>query len=558
MRPWQLIRRAPRPVWIITALFALVLAAWSVLAPLYHAADEPNHADAVMRLVEGKGWPSSETARVTDQGVGATAASPYGTRQRPLTLNTAPLAASAAPGRDDRPTWKQLQALPGTSGRLTQQITQHPPGYYWYEAVILKIGGATGWRWDIAVSAMRLLSALLVVWLPLLSWATAWRMTGSKLAGIAASIVPLAVPELTHVGSSVNNDNLVTLAGAATLLGVACVLRGDRSRSTALWIGGWLAIALWAKAFGLVLVPLVIGVYALAWFLERRREAPDRGRSAAVALALSAGVGIALGCWWYVVNEVRYGSTQPGVPGFPPGTNLGNDHAALARYLSQGVLTRWWGSLGWFEVTLPWRLVIVATIAVGALGIVALLKGRRRRLSLLLLLWPTVLTYALVFASTVHYYHSTHHIRGLAGRYLFIGFTGVAALVGIGCAGLPARLARWTPLALLIGALGMQAEAAHLAINKWWRPAGGTLRQAWDALSAWSTWPVGVLWAGVAALVLLVLLALATTLVVGLRSPDDAPSDASTDTPAEPPAPSADPSDDAERAAQPVPTPGSA
>lgn len=550
LRPWQLIRHAPGPVWVITALFALLLAAWSVLAPLYHAADEPNHADAVMRLVEGKGWPSSETARVTDQGVGATAASPYGTKARPLTLDTAPLTASSAPGRDHRPTWKQLQALPGTSGRLTQQITQHPPGYYWYEAVILKIGGATGWRWDIAVSVMRLLSALLVVWLPLLSWATAWRMTGNRLAGIAASVVPLAVPELTHVGSTVNNDNLVTLAGAATLLGVACVLRGDRSRSTALWIGGWLAIALWAKAFGLVLVPLVIGVYAVPWFLDRRREAPGRGRSAAVALAISAGLGIALGCWWYVVNEVRYGATQPGVPGFPPGTNLGNDHAALARYLSQGVLTRWWGSLGWFEVTLPWRLVIVATIAAGALGIVALRRGAGRRIGLLLLLWPTVVTYLLVLASTLHYYHSTHHIRGLAGRYLFIGFTGVAALVGIGCAALPSRLARWTPLALLIGALGMQAEAAHLAINKWWRPVGGSLRQAWDALSAWSTWPVGVLWAGVAALILLVLLALAATLLVGLRgAPSDAPLG-----PGPPPEPA---SMDADRAAQPVPTPGS-
>ena len=377
LRPWQLIRHAPGPVWVITALFALVLAAWSVLAPLYHAADEPNHADAVMRLVEGKGWPSSETARVTDQGVGATAASPYGTRARPLTLDTAPLAASAAPGREARPTWKQLQALPGTSGRLTQQITQQPPGYYWYEAVVLKIGGATGWRWDIAVSVMRLLSALLIIWLPLLSWATAWRMTGSRLAGIAASIVPLAVPELTHVGSTVNNDNLVTLAGAATLLGVACALRGDRCRSTALWTGLWLAIALWAKAFGLVLVPLVIGVYAIPWFFDRRRAAPDRGRGAAVALGWSAGVGIVLGCWWYVVNEVRYGSTQAGVPGFPPGTNLGNDHAALARYLSQGVLTRWWGSLGWFEVKLPWRLVIVATIVLGALGVLALWRGRR-------------------------------------------------------------------------------------------------------------------------------------------------------------------------------------
>jgi small subunit ribosomal protein S36 len=109
---------------------------------------------------------------------------------------------------------------------------------------------------------------------------------------------------------------------------------------------------------------------------------------------------------------------------------------------------------------------------------------------------------------------------------------------------------------LLVGALGIQAEAAHLAIDKWWRPVGGTLRQAWDALSAWSTWPVGVLWAGVCALGLFVLLALASTLLVGLGSPQDV--DDAEAGPPESPGPSENPSNGTERAAQPVPTPGSA
>ena len=530
--PWKLIRHAPRPVWLVTALFALILAGWSVLAPLYHAADEPNHADAVMRLVEGYGWPAPATARVTDQGVGAIAASPYGTKQQPLALTIKPIPAAAAPGRHDRPTWKELRALPDTSGKLLQQLTQHPPGYYWYEAVILRAAGATGWRWDIAVSTMRLLSALLVVWLPLLSWATAWRITGSRRAGIIASIVPLGVPELTHVGASVNNDNLVTLAGATVLLGVACALLGDRSRTTALWTGLWLAVALWAKAFGLVLVPLVFLAYLIPWGQERWRTRGARtgederrrlrhwrlDRLTGIALLLSAGIGIGLGCWYYVINEVRYGSTQPGVPGFPPGRYIDHQNVLFLRYLTQLMLGRWWGSMGWYEVSLPWRLVILATVVVAGISLVGLLRRRGRRIALLLLLWPTVLAYLLVVADVSHYYLTTHYVRGLSGRYLFVGFSGVAALVGAGCAALPRRLARWSPLAVLVGALAMQAEAVHLAINSWWRPVGGTLRQAWAAFSAWSTWPVGVLFTGLALLAIVTVWALVSFAVMGVQA----------------------------------------
>ncbi|MCW2545745.1 MAG: hypothetical protein JWN96_205, partial [Mycobacterium sp.] len=126
--PWQLLRRAPASVWAITALFAMVLACWSVLAPLYHAADEPNHADAVMRLEEGRGWPPATNSEVTDEGVGAIAASPFGRGNSRLSLSTLPVPASLAPARDARPKWQDLKAPPGTSGKLVQQIPEHPPG----------------------------------------------------------------------------------------------------------------------------------------------------------------------------------------------------------------------------------------------------------------------------------------------------------------------------------------------------------------------------------------------------------------------------------------------
>lgn len=533
LKPWQLIRRAPLPVWLVTGLFAMVLAGWSVLAPLYHAADEPNHADAVMHIEEGQGWTRSPVALVSNSGIGSVAASPFGRLSNRLGITNTPISASLAPGRHDRPTWEDLQAPPGTSGLQHQQTMQHPPGYYYYEGLLLRAGGAAGWRWDITVSTMRLLSALLIVWLPLLSWATAWRVTGSRLAGIAASIVPLGVPELAHVGATVNNDNLVTLAGAAALLGLAGAMTGDRSKSTALWTGLWTVVALWAKAFGLVLVPLVIGVYAMPWIREwwaahrpsrsspvdpeRRRRSWLPNRQTTILLALSGGVTIALGSWWYLVSEIRYGSSRPPVTDFPPGKFLGNAPDTFFHYATQAVLIRWWGSFGWYEINLPWRLVVVASIVLALLGIWALIRWQGRRWALLFLLWPTAASYAIVVAQATSNYLSSHYVSGLSGRYLFIGFTGVAAVVGAGCGALPPKLARWSPLVLLLLAIGMQLESLHRAVDHWWRPVGGTLRQAWTSFSAWSTWPVGALWTGIGLMVLFAVASLVALTALGWR-----------------------------------------
>ncbi len=539
--PWQLIRSAPKPVWAVTALFTLVLAVWSVLVPLYHAPDEPNHADAVMRIEEGRGWPSSLHSRVTDEGVGAIAQSPYGADGRRLRISYRAVPQSLAVPRDQRPKWEDLTALPGTHNQLLQQITQHPPGYYYYEGLTLRLGGAAGWRWDIAVSTMRLLSVLLVMWTPLLAWATAFRISGSRLAGICASIVPLAVPEFTHIGSTVNDDNLVTLAGAAALLGITCVALGDRRWSTAVWTGLWMAVALWAKAFGMVLLPLVVLAYLGPWaaarwktrsHLRRKRERdpeavhlglrawlPDRRTGTTLGVAL--GLALALGGWFYAINEIKYGHTSADVPGFPPGKDLTGQTVLFIRFLTQAMLARWWGSLGWFEANLPWRLVVVASVIFAALGSYALLKLRGRRFAMAVLLWPTVVTYLVVAATVTKYYLRTDHMRGLSGRYLFIGFTGIAALVGMGLGALPRKYARWAPLTLLLAGLGMQVEAGHLAVNRWWRPLNGTLRQAWDAFSAWSTWPVGVLYAGAVALLVALVVTLILLIRVGLRDVPD-------------------------------------
>ena len=77
---------------------------------------------------------------------------------------------------------------------------------------------------------MRLFNVMMLVPLPLLAWAAARRLHVGEAAAITASVVPLAVPQLLHIGSSINNDNLlVLLCSILAVLVAQCstVMTGD-------------------------------------------------------------------------------------------------------------------------------------------------------------------------------------------------------------------------------------------------------------------------------------------------------------------------------------------
>jgi hypothetical protein len=92
-----------------------------------------------------------------------------------------------------------------------------------------------------------------------------------------------------------------------------------------------------------------------------------------------------------------------------------------------------------------------------------------------------------VVEQALRYYERTHYYTGLSGRYVFVGFVGAAAAVGIGATRVPG-LRRWAPLLLLAGAAVLQAKEVRLSVLVWWQPPGGTLGQAWDAMLSWSPW----------------------------------------------------------------------
>jgi len=548
--PVRTLRDTPPTIWLITALFGLTLACWSVLAPQYHAADEPNHADAVMRLVEGQGWPHPGNVKVTPDGAAAILVSPFGAGGPRDTLTNGPIPASQAPPRDERPAWRDLAPANGPLGEV-QQIVQHPPLYYWTSALVLKaLPGAGGdLRWDVTIGLLRLISALLITPLPLLVHATARALGLGRRAATVAALFPLAVPQLTHVGSVVSNDGMLTLWGALVTLTVAHILRGDTSVRTAIWTGLFLGAGLLTKSLAIALIPLVGAAYLVGW---RRARSAARAADAAwappppedrpgadpasadtapfllgatypsaatgrarragagfpiVALAVAAVLTIAAGGWWWVVNVVRWHAFQPDTPGFPPGKKI-SGWSEFSKYVYHGTVGRFWGAFGWFEVNLPWNLTLSLTIAVGVLCVLGLVRapGRGARLDRALFISPTVILFLLMTDQAANHFRDTGYITGIAGRYLFAGLPALAVVIGAGTEAFGRRVARWAPAVVLVGAAVLQLYSARLALRHFWMPRGGGIHQAWASMSLWSPWPPEALWAA-GVLTLLVALA---------------------------------------------------
>ncbi|OAA24429.1 small subunit ribosomal protein S36 [Frankia sp. EI5c] len=572
-RPAALLRSVPLPIWLITALFGALLACWSVLVPQYHAPDEPNHVDAVMRLVQGAGWPHPGDAFVRPDGVGAIAASPYGTDEQPYDLHFAPIAENDATPRADRPEWdelgetRQADGEPQPPGDI-QQLVQHPPLYYLAGAVVLWAlpGDGDELRWDVTIGVLRLMSALMVMWLPLLAWAGAHRLSGgNRIAATCAALVPLAVPQLSHIGSSVNNDNLLALTAGLATVTIIYVLRGDTSLRTAAWTGTFIGLALLTKSLAIVLVPMAALAYVVAWLRARRDDravarCPDRrpqtgpgrpgrpGRPDRDAPFLLADTGlrtvpagatrvpwrqfllggllmVAFGGWWWIVNVVRYHTFQPETPNFPLGDDLGKDWGAYTDVLVNGTVLRWWGSFGWFEVSLPTLFVRPASVAVIVLFALAIVTARngRTRVNLLFLLWPTIGLFGLMTLQSALAFADHGHVSGISGRYLYGGLTALAIGVGLGATAFGRPASRVFPVLFFAAAAAAQWWSVKTVLAHFWEPPGGDLADAWEAMTAWSPWSpsaaVTTVWVG-AGLAVLVFASCLWTAVRG-AGPDD-------------------------------------
>lgn len=476
----------PRTVWLVTALFALLLVAYSLIFPAYRGPDEPQHVDLSLFVRERLAYPDVGDRFLAGSVEESMRVVRFGRDSRHLTEE-------AAPPRDERP---PLDDVEETGGGRINQMPQHPPLYYGGMAVgtatvdTLIPGDVTTRPFDRTVAMMRVLNALLIVPIPILAFLVVRRLGGSADAGVAAALVPVGIPQLLHIGSAVNNDNLLSLLfGVLTVL-VVGVARGRTSTWVALGVGGLAGAALLTKGFAFV-APFWIGA---AYLVAGWRT--GQWRRAGVNLAVAMGTLLAVGGWWWIRNAVVFGTVQPGVrllPDAPP--SFEPEALWWLRRFGAWIVERFWGWFGWFDVRMPLAAIVAGAVVVGVGVLAALVMRRRLRADIVLLLVPMVGIALIVAFGAYQSYARTGLTPAIQGRYLFPGVVGLAAGAGLGLSALTGTGRRWLPPALLGGGAAMHLVALRAVMPVYWGPtAPASVGDRLGAMLAWSPWPAALWW----------------------------------------------------------------
>lgn len=526
-------RAVPGVVWLIVLLHLAVMLAQTAVFPNVRSPDERQHVDLVLQVRQGDAWPwpGPGTAYVT-QGVTAGGFVEADSLDGPQHLADR----DDVPPRGERPSYLTAggsatltaQGPDGHEAPVFNQLVQHPPLYYLLGAGV--VGLVPGWQ-DAPLDQVWLLlrwwNALLALPLPLLLFATARRMRLPEPLPVAAALAPLAVPELTHLESAVNNDNLLVILGACATLLVTRVLTGDLTRRTALLLGLVSSLALLTKGFALMFPAWILLAYLVAAWRHR-----GRGRSAATSLLVVAVVTVP-GIAWWVRNVVVHGMLQPhGTHATPP--DLTPVHG-----WSDGGLT-WLGRFAERMVTLffvqdhaaarahdaSWWAARVALVLVVA-GIAAALARRPvPRLDALVLLFPVPALAGIVARGSWEQFAAFGDLGAAQqGRYLYTGLVGLLVVALAGAAVLRPRWRRAVPAALLVLAGGMHLAYQYDVWRLYWWPAHGpgALGSALTAVGHWYPFPAVVLGAVVAVgTVLAVAVAVSVARTVVVPPPDDA------------------------------------
>ncbi|SDZ63922.1 Dolichyl-phosphate-mannose-protein mannosyltransferase [Asanoa ishikariensis] len=500
-------RAVPGLVWLILVLHVAVVLWQTAMFPNFRSPDERQHVDLIVAVERGAAWPWPDpgTLAVTE-GSGAGGFTKSNRIDGPLRLADHPL-----PSRGDRPSYVSHGGNTRDPDQPANQLIQHPPLYYVAGGAALAL--VPGWDkipFDLTYLVLRWWNVLFAALLPLILWAVARRLRLPEPIPVVAALVPLAIPELTHTESAVNNDNLLVLLFAVLTFLVVRVLTGDTTRRTALAIGAVGSLALLTKGFAL-LVPI--------WVVVAYATVAIRRRSPRVLLTLGVALLATLpGLAWWVRNRIVYGSVQPHgrfteVPTLTATHSFGDGGLTwLARLLERmNTLFFVHDQTGDRLHHWPWKLAILAALVVAAGIVLTLVLGAVPRTTALVLLVPVVGLLAIVAKGSYEQWAATQTYAGMQGRYLYGGLVGLAVVAVAAASRLPDRWRRATPLAVLLGAVVMQAVYFGYTLDLFWTPADGNRLAAFRAIFDWYAMPPVVL-----ALVVLVAVAALVWLLVAM------------------------------------------
>jgi 4-amino-4-deoxy-L-arabinose transferase-like glycosyltransferase len=520
-------------VWLIVLLHLAVMLGQTAVFPNVRSPDERQHVDLILQVRQGDAWPwpGPGTTYVT-QGVTAGGFVETDSLDGPLHLADR----QDLPPRGERPSYLDAggtatltaQEPDAVVAPVFNQLVQHPPLYYLLGAGVVAL--VPDWQdapLDQVWLMLRWWNALLALPLPLLLFAAARRLRLPEPLPVAAALTPLAVPELTHLESAVNNDNLLMVLGACATLLVVRVLTGDLSRRTAVLLGLVTMLALLTKGFALMFPAWILLAYVVAGYRHR-----EHVRTAATSLLVVAVITLPGVAWW-VRNVLVHGMLQP------HGTHVTPPDLTPVHGWSDGGIT-WLGRFAERMTTLffvqdhaaarehdaSWWMARVALVVVVAGLVTALVRRPVPRLDALVLLFPVPALAGIVARGSWEQFAAFHDVGAAQqGRYLYTGLVGLMVVAVAGAAVLRPGWRRAVPAALLLLAGGMHLAYQHDVWQLYWMPhdAGpGALARALAAVGHWYAFPsavlVAVLVAGVALGVAVAVCVVRTAL--GERRPD--------------------------------------
>lgn len=480
-------RSVPRVVWLVFGLHVVVLGAYSILLPTYRAPDEPLHVDLAHLFSEDFRYPAWD-----DRDTGAEVIASLDDVD--FAGRAAHLHPDDAPPKGDRPSFEELGEREGADvNRGINQLPQHPPLYYAVAGTLERgaevvVGDP---NFQLETWFYRLVSIAMVAPLPIVIWRVSKRLGLPDPVGVAAMLVPLAIPQYLHIGASVNNDNLQFLF---IWLAAPLVLRladGDLRTRTVVAAGVVSGLGLFTKAFAFV-TPAWVGL-ALALALVRAGWAawPRVARAGLIYGALT----VALGGWWWIRNVVSFGEIMPTryddvVRDRPPG---GRDAAEFTDQWITLTVRRFWGDFGYYDTRLPGLVVTVATLLCLALIVVACVARDRvagtRRGDRILLAAALPLLMGIQYVTALDSYMDSGRFAGLQGRYWFGAIAPIAVVIALGAAILARGLRRWLPAMALAAVCAMQGFALATILGFYWGDPGSPLTSRLRAVTAWAPLP---------------------------------------------------------------------
>lgn len=534
------VRAVPTVIWCVVGAYIALLLTYSIIVPTYQAPDEHLHVSLSHDIAEGRGYPRWDEGRI-NVGVQQSLSLAEFSRGR----NTGPRAGHLTPEealpKGERPSIEELRAgeLPGDDVNHINQLSQHPPLYYVASGTLLRgtqaLVGDSDWSFDVETWYLRLLSIALIAPLPLIIWRSTSLLRLPPSVGVAATLVPLAIPQLLHIGSTANNDSLAFLLFWLMTPSLIHIARGQLGLRRALLAGVVTGLALLTKGYAIVLPPLILAAYGCAIWRQLR----DRLKPTIVAAGAYLATTIAVGGWWWLRNIVRYGEPIPSQHSaqVPAREGVELDILEFLNRWSVDTTRAFWGKFGWLNVPIPGVATFLATVV--GVGAIALACKRTDRVASLawplrlLLLLPLPLLWAAHIATVLPSHLRSGLWGGLQGRYWFSAVATLSILIALGVAQLvKQRRQNWLPLSVLAATGVMNVTAALSILGFYWGRPEGSLVDRLDALVAWAPLPGELL--GVGAVVCVGLMTLATYQIVMLtrRSPgESSPSAPVDDTP---------------------------